>query len=172
MERIDEVIKKQQTNPYGIVDNAKVQRSFYVPKWIWDAAEGLPGGRPQAIIRALLNDITAFKSEIPQLRYDVEQIDLQIETLLAQKTAKLNRIAELENEETEDIKQVAIKEFTAKQAVLETVALLDMFRKDLGHGHYKRLEELSGTAADDIKTFLTEKKFRPSEEEIRLFYMR
>ena len=106
------------------------------------------------------------------LRYDVEQIDKQIEALTAQKVAKLNRIAELEREEREHIQDVVKFEIGIQQAVLETMDLLRMFRKELGQVHYKRLETLSGVPATEIKDFLKERKFMPDEDEVRLFYMR
>jgi hypothetical protein len=169
---LDETIKKIETDPYQLNDNDKVQRSFYVPKWIWNAAEGLPGGRPNAIIQALLDKITAFSSEIPQLRYDVEQIDIQINALQAQKVAKLNRIKELEKADNENMLEVSRSEMAIQQAVVETISLVAMYRKDLGNIHYKRLEELSGTPASDIKQFIKEKKFMPTDDEIRMFYLR
>jgi len=169
----DTINKNQKTNPYEADgESAKVQRSFYVPLWIWEAAEGLPGGRPQAIIQSLLDRITAFKSEIPQLKYDVQQIDLQIEALQVQRVAKLNRIAELEKADEEGIKANSLVNFAIEQAVLESIDLLKMYRRDLGQIHYKRLEGLSGISAIEIKDFFKEKKFMPSEDEIRLFYMR
>lgn len=172
MTEIDDTLKKQKTSPYEVNDDVKVQRSFYVLKWLWEAADGLPISRPEIITQALLNAVTAFKSEVPQLRYDVEQIDQQIEALTAQKVAKLNRIAELEREEREHIQDVVKFEIGIQQAVLETMDLLRMFRKELGQVHYKRLETLSGVPAIEIKDFLKEKKFMPDEEEVRLFYMR
>ena len=77
MTEIDDTLKKQKTSPYEVNDDVKVQRSFYVLKWLWEAADGLPISRPEIITQALLNAVTAFKSEVPQLRYDVEQIDQQ-----------------------------------------------------------------------------------------------
>jgi len=172
MTEIDDTLKKQKTSPYEVNDDVKVQRSFYVLKWLWEAADGLPISRPEIITQALLNAVTAFKSEVPQLRYDVEQIDQQIEALTAQKVAKLNRIAELEREEREHIQDVVKFEIGIQQAVLETMDLLRMFRKELGQVHYKRLETLSGVPATEIKDFLKERKFMPDEDEVRLFYMR
>lgn len=172
MTEIDDTLKKQKTSPYEVNDDVKVQRSFYVLKWLWEAADGLPISRPEIITQALLNAVTAFKSEVPQLRYDVEQIDKQIEALTAQKVAKLNRIAELEREEREHIQDVVKFEIGIQQAVLETMDLLRMFRKELGQVHYKRLETLSGVPATEIKDFLKERKFMPDEDEVRLFYMR
>lgn len=172
MTEIDDTLKKQKTSPYEVNDDVKVQRSFYVLKWLWEAADGLPISRPEIITQALLNAVTAFKSEVPQLRYDVEQIDQQIEALTAQKVAKLNRIAELEREEREHIQDVVKFEIGIQQAVLETMDLLRMFRKELGQVHYKRLETLSGVPVIEIKDFLKEKKFMPDEDEVRLFYMR
>lgn len=172
MTEIDDTLKKQKTSPYEVNDDVKVQRSFYVLKWLWEAADGLPISRPEIITQALLNAVTAFKSEVPQLRYDVEQINQQIEALTAQKVAKLNRIAELEREEREHIQDVVKFEIGIQQAVLETMDLLRMFRKELGQVHYKRLETLSGVPATEIKDFLKERKFMPDEDEVRLFYMR
>lgn len=172
MTEIDDTLKKQKTSPYEVNDDVKVQRSFYVLKWLWEAADGLPISRPEIITQALLNAVTAFKSEVPQLRYDVEQIDQQIEALTAQKVAKLNRIAELEREEREHIQDVVKFEIGIQQAVLETMDLLRMFRKELGQVHYKKLETLSGVPATEIKDFLKERKFMPDEDEVRLFYMR
>lgn len=172
MTEIDDTLKKQKTSPYEVNDDVKVQRSFYVLKWLWEAADGLPISRPEIITQALLNAVTAFKSEVPQLRYDVEQIDQQIEALTAQKVAKINRIAELEREEREHIQDVVKFEIGIQQAVLETMDLLRMFRKELGQVHYKRLETLSGVPATEIKDFLKERKFMPDEGEVRLFYMR
>jgi hypothetical protein len=169
---LDEIIKKQKTSPYQVDETAKVQRSFYVPLHIWEAAADLPGGRPQAIINALLNAISAYKSEIPQLRFEVEQIDLQMEVLQRQKTAKLMRISELEKVENENMLDVSRSEMAIQQAVVETISLVAMYRQDLGNIHYKRLEELSGTPATEIKLFIKEKKFMPTDDEIRMFYLR
>lgn len=170
---LDETLEKQLTEPYNVDSEAKLQRSFYVKKWIWDAANELPISRPEIITRALLNEIAAFKSEIPLLKYDVEQIDIQIESLHAQKTAKLNRIAELENQAVLNDTDAAFSEFAVQQAILETTELLKMVGyRDLQKVHYTRLQELSHTPAAEIKEFLKSKKFMPSDYEIEMFYRR
>jgi len=160
--------KKEQADD----DSVRIQRSFYVPLWVWEAADNLPVSRPEIIIQALLNAVSAYKSEIPQLRYDVEQIDKQIESLLALKTAKLERINELEHEEVIHMMEASNSDIAVKQVIEETMSLATMLHRDMGPSHFKRLEKLSGTPAEEIKEFLKSKKFRPDEDEVRMFFMR
>jgi hypothetical protein len=40
----------------------------------------------------------------------------------------------------------------------------------MGAHHFKRLEELSGVPAREIKAFVIEKNYTPSETEIRNFF--
>jgi hypothetical protein len=153
-------------------DMAKIQRSFYVQKYIWDAADGLPISRPEIITQALLNAITAYKSEAAQLRYDITNIDKQIETLLAQRTAKVNTLIEIEKAESEKAKNDALSRIAIEQAVVETMNLVDMFRKKMTPSHFKRLETISGIPAAEIKTFLEENDYSPETDKLRMFYQR
>lgn len=151
-------------------DRVKIQRSIQIEKWIWDAAEHLPESRSSIIRNALLDKVTAYKSEIPQLQDDVRKIDEQFEILQAQRAAKLHRIMELEAQANKQQEEAQLAKINRDQAVVETMNILELHRRNMGAHHFKRLEQLTGIAAKDIKAFVTEHKFRPSEEEVRFFY--
>jgi septal ring factor EnvC (AmiA/AmiB activator) len=151
-------------------DRVKVQRSFQIEKWIWDASKNLPESNSETIRKALLNKVTAYKSEIPQLQDDVRKIDEQFEKLQAQRAAKLHRIKELEVQAGKQQEEAQLAKINRDQAVVETINILELHRRNMGAHHFKRLEQLTGISAKDIKAFITEHKFRPSEEEVRFFY--
>lgn len=151
-------------------DRVKVQRSFQIEKWVWDAAGDLPESRSEIIRSSLLDKVTAYKSEIPQLQDDVRKIDKQFEILQSQRAAKIHRINELKINADKQKEEEQLAQINRDQAVVETMNVLELHRRNMGAHHFKRLEQLTGIAAKDIKAFLTEKQFRPSEEEVRFFY--
>lgn len=151
-------------------NRVKIQRSFQIEKWIWDAAEHLPESRSSIIRNALLDKITAYKSEIPQLQDDIRKIDEQLEILQAQRAAKLHRLKELEAQASKQQEEAQLAKINREQAVVETMNILELHRRNMGAHHFKRLEQLTGIPAKDIKAFITEHKYRPSEEEVRFFY--
>lgn len=150
----------------------KIQRSLQVPEDIWNASECIPGGRTKFIIESLAGAINAYKSELPKLRMEVEELNIEISSKEALRSAKLSRIAELESESETELKEVVKHQQNIEQAIIETVRLLKAFRKQINRSHFVRLEGLSGTPADDIGAFIKETKYRPSEEQVREFYLR
>jgi len=161
---IDETINKHTSEI--------IQRSLQVPKDVWDAAKCIPGGRTKFIIEALAGAVNAYKSELPQLRLEVEELNNQISSLEALRSAKLSRISELEAEAEDNLKEAVKHQQNIEQAILETGRLLKSFRRNITKSHFHRLEELSGTPASDIEVFIKEYKYRPSEEQIREFFLR
>jgi len=177
---LNEVIKNLPGSPEftlgGYIDGipaedlAIVQRSFYVPKWLWDAANELKISRAEIIRDALLNAVTAYKSEIPQIEHDIQEINKEVESLQAQKCAKVHYLAILKNKAQQAATDVQLAQINRDQAVVELMQYLDRFFRDMGAHHFKRLEELSGVPAGDIKNFVAEHKYTPSEDEIRNFF--
>lgn len=173
--KIDDVdIRKFEINEYMSSvppeDRVKIQRPIHVEKWLWDAAGTLKLSRPQIIRNALLAAVMEYHTEIPQVENDIEEIDKDIEALLIQKNAKIHYLNELKAKQTEFDEEQKLALINREQAVLETMQFLDRFFRDMGAHHFKRLEELSGVPARDIKAFVSEKNFTPSEEEMRNFF--
>lgn len=151
---------------------AIIQRSIQVPEDIWTAAKCIPGGRTKFIIDALAGAVDANKSEIPKLRMEIEMHLEDIRRLEALVSAKTARITALESEQENNLNEVIRIQTNIEQAVIETVRLLKEFRRDLSKSHYKRLSELSGTPSQDIESFIKEHKYRPTENQIREFFLR
>lgn len=149
-----------------------IQRSIQVPKDIWVASGCIPGGRTKYIIESLANAIDARKSELPKLRLEVAEHLADRQRLDAIISAKNARIAELEAAQENEIRDAIQIQRNVEQAVIETMRLLKDFRRDLTKSHYRRLSDLSGTPAIDIEEFIKEYKYRPSEEQIREFFLR
>ena len=171
--QLDETIENCIAAINGMNDaGVKIQRSFYVPKWLWDAAEKLPIARPEIITQALLNAVSAYKSEIPQLLYEADQLKKEIGEKEARIAAIYKRVEELRKQESEGEKLEAMNIIAAKQAIQETLSLQEMFRRDMNQTHFKRLESLSNIPSKEIKAFLNEKNFSATEGELTLFYMR
>jgi len=151
-------------------DKVKIQRSFYVCKWLWDAAGKLKISRAEIITNALLDAVTAYKSEIPQIEHDIQELDKEVESLQAQKSAKVHYLAILKDQAQQAATDVQLAQINRDQAVVELMQYLDRFFRNMGAHHFKRLEELSGVPASEIKNFVAEKKYTPSETEIRNFF--
>jgi hypothetical protein len=151
-------------------DQVKIQRSFYVFKWLWDAAGKLKINRAEIITNALLDAVTAHQSEIPQIEHDIQQIDNEVDALLAQKNAKIHYLMELKAKQETATQEQQLARISRDQAVVELMQFLDRFFRDMGAHHFKRLEELSGVPAREIKSFVFEKNYTPSETEIRNFF--
>ena len=149
-----------------------IQRSIQVPADIWDASKCIPGGRTKFIIESLASAINAYKTELPKLRMEVEELNIQICSMEALRSAKLSRIADLEAEAETDLKEAVMHQQNIEQAIIETFRLLKNFRRNITKSHFLRLEELSGTPACDIEVFIKEMKYRPTEEQIREFFLR
>jgi chromosome segregation ATPase len=150
----------------------KVQRSIQVPEDIWEAGACIPGGRTKFIIEAMANEVAARKSELPKLRMELEKDYSDLHQLQSSISAKESRIAELVAEQENELKEAIRIQGDIEQAVIETGRLLKDFRKGLTHAHYRRLSDLSGTPALHIEAFIKETKYRPSEEQIREFFLR
>jgi hypothetical protein len=177
---LNEVIKKLPATPEfslggymdGIPaeDQVKIQRSFYTFKWLWEAAGKLKINRAEIINNALLDAVTAHHSEIPQIEYDIQQLDKEVDALLAQKNAKIHYLIQLKEKQETAAQEQQLARISRDQAVVELMQFLDRFFRDMGAHHFKRLEELSGVPAREIKAFVIEKNYTPSETEIRNFF--
>ena len=149
-----------------------IQRSIQVPKDIWDAAKCIPGGRTKFIIGQLASAVDANKSEIPKLRMEIEMHLEDIQRLEALVSAKTSRIMVLESEQENNFNEAIMIQTNIEQAVIETMRLIKEFRKELSRAHYKRLSDLSRTPIGDIESFIKEMKYRPTETQIREFFLR
>jgi len=166
--QVDEVVKKQLKKE----DPSIIQRSIQVPKDIWSAADYIPEGRTQFIIDCLANRIAADKSELPKLRLEVEEHKSELRKIESMISAKEKRITELEGVQENEVQEAVRLQNNIEQAVVGTQNLLKEFRKNLSKAHFKRLSDLSGTPVSEIESFIKEHKYRPTEIEIREFFLR
>jgi hypothetical protein len=166
MKHLDDTIKNEQYK------KKLIQRSIQVPADIWEASKCIPGGRTKFIIDSLAGGIDAYKSELPKLRMEVEELNIEIRSKEALRSAKLSRIAELEAEVEVTLQEAVKVQQNIEQAIVETSRLLKTFRRDITKSHFNRLAELSKTPAEDIEIFIIEYKYRPTEEQVREFFLR
>jgi hypothetical protein len=148
----------------------KIQRSFWIEENTWEAAAELPVSRTEIISKALLEAITSYKSELPQLRAEIKELDHIIECFQLQRSAKQQRVKELEEAEEETEKAVTKKETNRQQAATELIRLLEEHGKNMMQIQYKRLEELSGIKSKNIKQFLEKTRYFPTDEQINDFF--
>lgn len=154
----------------GLPKKPRIQRSFWVDGEIWKAAGGLPLSRSEIIYKALLEAVTGYLTELPQLRAEVKELDALIENAQIQRSAKLQRIQELEKADEESSREVSIRSINKQQAATELVRLLEEYGNKMLPLQYQRIAELSGIPGKLIKTFLEETKFLPSNEDLNTFF--
>ncbi|KKG16015.1 hypothetical protein EO98_04770 [Methanosarcina sp. 2.H.T.1A.6] len=148
-----------------------IQRSIQVPRDIWDAARCVPGGRTRFIINALADAVEARQSELPKLRLEIKEHIAERQRIEALISAKEARIAELLEEENRSLSEAVKIQKNIDQAIVETSRLLEMFRRNITTTHFKRLSDLTGTPVTDIESFIKKHRYRPTEEQIREFYL-
>lgn len=166
MKRLDDSIK-------NITCSKKmIQRSIQVPEEIWEAAKCIPGGRTRYIINQLAEAVNSYKSELPKLRLEVEELQSQRYDIDAKISAKIMRIAELEAEVEVGFNEAVKQQQIIEQAITEAIRLIRSHRSDLTQYHYNRLSDLSGTPSKDIETFVKEHRYKPTEDQIREFFLR
>lgn len=149
----------------------ETQHVVYVDPDVWEAAGDLPISRPDIVREAFANAISYYKSDLPKLKWQLEEIRKQIQSLQAKEAVILRRIEGLEAKAVIDINEQERAEELKEMAVKETLTMCKAFRKNMAFSHYTKLSELSGVEAAKIEVFLKDSKFRPSEEAVRVFYM-
>ncbi len=148
----------------------KIQRSFWVEEETWAAAADLPVSRTQIMSKALLEAVTSYKSELPQLLAEIKELDHVIECLQIQRSAKQQRVKELQEAQEQDKEAVNTQTINRQQAATELIRLLDEHGKNMMPLQFKRLEELSGIKIKNIKTFLEKTHYFPSNEQVKEFF--
>lgn len=148
----------------------ETQHVVYVDPDIWEAAGDLPISRPDIVREAFANAISYYKSDLPKLKWQLEEIRKQIQSLQAKEAVILRRIEGLEAKAVIDINEQERAEELKEMAVKETLTMCKAFRKNMAFSHYSKLSELSGVEAAKIEVFLKDEKFRPNEDDIRVFY--
>jgi uncharacterized coiled-coil DUF342 family protein len=153
------------------VQRERIQRSFWVDKEVWDAAACIPGGRTKFIENALADAVAAYKTEIPELELQAEEHRIKLLEHQSGLSATLARIAELKAEQDSHTKEIMKTQANLEQAAIETIRLLESNGKNLMKAHYNRLSELSGIPPKHIESFIKINNYRPSEEQVRDFYL-
>lgn len=148
----------------------ETQHVVYVDPDVWEAAGDLPISRPDIVREAFANAISYYKSDLPKLKWQLEEIRKQIQSLQAKEAVILRRIEGLEAKAVIDINEQERAEELKEMAVKETLTMCKAFRKNMAFSHYSKLSELSGVEAAKIEVFLKDEKFRPNEDDIRVFY--
>jgi len=161
---IDDTNKKRKAGRPKKLSSKDVQRSFQVDPDLWDAADDLPVPRPDIIRQALMNAVSFYASDLPKLRWQLEEVRAQIQSLVAKETIIDARIKELEGEVILIETTQKRHEETKEKAVSETLHLTKVFKKNMNHGHFDIIAELSGIDSAKIEVFLKDTRFSPSEE--------
>lgn len=165
----EDSIKKRKAGRPQKNSSKDVQRSFLVNPDLWDAADSLPIPRPDIIREALANAVSFYASDLQKLRWQLEEVQKEIQSKLAREHAILERIKQLEDAlivvESETVKAEVSKE----QAVKETLHLTNVFSKRMTHEHFDIIAGLSGIDSAKIEVFLKDTKYRPSENDVRTF---
>lgn len=153
-----------------------VQKPIYIWPWAWEALGILHkrGGksRPDVIRDAVLNELASGISELPQLMWQLEQLEEEEKEREILKTALQQRIVELQDQAQKKEEESLQYYDKIDDAVKQTMSLLKLHYKKMHTVHYKSLEVLTGIPYKDIKAFIAEKKFMPTEQDLRLFYLR
>jgi len=146
------------------------QHSIWLDPDLWEAAGSLPISRPDIVRNAFMNAISFYDSDLPKLRWQLEEIRVQKMDLEAKETVIINRIAELE-EEVKLFSQIQENDITKKEnAVNETLRLCNVFGKKMAHTQFSIISDVSGEDPAKIESFLKDHKFRPNEDEVRNFF--
>ena len=167
---IDETINKKETRGRPKTHTSRdVQRGVYVDPDLWDAAGDLPVSRPDIIRDALLNAVSYYQSDLPKLRWQLEENNKRILNIESENKLLKNRIAELEEEEKMFAQVKQINEHKTEDAVNETLRLCRTFRKKIGHEQFSIISKLTGLDSAQIEVFVKDRKFNPTEDDVRLF---
>lgn len=146
------------------------QHVIYMDPDLWDAAGDLPESRQDIAREAFLNKVSYYKSDLPKLKWQLEDVRMQIQSFLAKEAVILKRIEQLEAKAVIEVSETEKLNECKETAVAETLVMCKAFKKNMGYSHYAKLAELSGVEAAKIEVFLKDLKFRPSEEAVRIFY--
>lgn len=131
-----------------------------------------PESRQDIAREAFLNKIAYYHSDLPKLKWQLEEIRARIQSDLAKEAVILRRIEQLEAKAVIEVNDVKKAEAQINVVVKETLTMCKAFKKDMGFLQYTKLSDLSGVDAAKIEVFLKDSKFRPSEEAVRVFYSR
>jgi len=150
----------------------ETQHIVYVEPDVWDAADNLPESRQDIMREALLNKISYYHSDLPKLKWQLEEIRARIQSDLAKEAVIIRRIEQLEAKAVVELDEIRKADECLDIAIKETITMCKAFKKNMMYAHYAKLSELSGMDAAKIEVFLKDSKFRPSEEAVRVFYNR
>jgi len=148
----------------------ETQHAIYIDPDVWEAAGHLPESRPDIIRQAFLDKISYYQSDLPKLKWQLEDVRKQIQSFLATEAVIVSRIEQLESKAIFDVSEREKDAELKETAIKETLTMCRAFKKSMGYHHYSKLSELSGFEAARIEVFLKDSKFRPSEEAVRVFY--
>lgn len=151
-------------------NGTRIQRSFWVSKKIWDAAEGLPLSRTAIMEIALLEAVTSYKTELVKLEIEAQNILDEQAKLDIRYNIITARIAEIKEQQQEVISLGEKIEVNKKQAVIELNRLLEEYGNKLMPLQYEHIEALSGVKQSKIKEFLDATNYLPSEAELKQFF--
>jgi hypothetical protein len=150
----------------------ETQHSVWVDPDLWEAADDLPIPRPDIIRTALLDAVAFYKTDLPKLKWELEKVREEKQSILSKEAVLIARIEQLEAKAVIEVEARHKAEESTELAVQETLTMCKAFKKKMGYIHFTKLEELSGVDAAKIEAFLKDTKFRPEEEAIRVFYNR
>ena len=166
---IDDGINKKQRGRKPKLTKNDVQRSIYIDHDLWEAAGSLPVPRPDIVKEAFMNAVSYYTSDLPKLRWQLEELQNQKAEIEAKEAVISARIEELEaaDELSAIIQQKARN--SKEDAVKETMRLCHVFKKKMNHVQFSIISGMTGVDAAKIEVFLVDKHFRPSENEVRGF---
>lgn len=150
----------------------ETQHVIYMDPELWDAAGDLPETRQDIAREAFLNKVAYYHSDLPKLKWQLEEIRARIQSDMAKEAVILLRIEQLEAKAIIEVNDVQKAEDQINLVVKETLTMCKAFKKDMGFLQYTKLSDMSGVEAAKIEVFLKDAKFRPSEEAVRVFYSR
>lgn len=150
----------------------ETQHIIYMDPELWDAVGDLPESRQDIAREAFLNKLAYYTSELPKLRWQLEEIRARIQSEMAKEAVILQRIEQLEAKAVIEVNDVKQAEDQLNVVITETMTMCRAFKRNMGYLQYSKLSELSGVEAAKIEVFLKDFKFRPSEEAVRVFYSR
>jgi predicted RNase H-like nuclease (RuvC/YqgF family) len=171
MKRIDETIKNNRGRGRPrVTSNRDVMRGVYIDPDLWDAAGDLPISRPDIVREAFRNAVSYYKTDLPKLEWQLEEKQNQMLKLENECAVLEKRIGELKEEEELFSQMQSIDINKLEDAVSETLRMCRVFKRNIGHEQFTIISKLSGCESASIEVFIKDHKFRPTEEDVRLFF--
>jgi hypothetical protein len=172
---VEKILEMWRTNQLPPELQIQTQHSVYCEPWLWAAAEQAAKNRgksrPGAIREFLFSLVSEHETDALKVKNQIDDLKQQMESIHILLDAKVQVYNQLVKKEAAQVQEQSQKIIALEQAMVETSDLLQMFGSKLIGDHYSRMALLSGKTVPEIRTFLKEKKYRPTEQQIKDFYM-